>query len=283
MHDGTLADFIAQRIAGGASATTINRSSEIGRTILNRASRSYRDDDGRPWLEGVPPLIAMLPESRRLPYPITWEEQDRLFPRLPAHLQRMAIFAVNTGLRDANLCGLEWTWEVVVPELGRSVFIIPAEVFKSKRDHVVVLNDAAWSIVEAQRGMHPLWVFPFRGRRIETLNNTGWQNARKEVGLRSVRVHDHRHTFACRLRAAGVSAEDRSTLLGHATHSMSGHYASADVGLLLDQANHVLERAGTRTVLRLASDASRGMPLWINRPTAVPRLHEGLGSEALSR
>ena len=30
VHDGTLADFIALRIAGGASATTINRSSESG-------------------------------------------------------------------------------------------------------------------------------------------------------------------------------------------------------------------------------------------------------------
>jgi hypothetical protein len=29
------------------------------------------------------------------------------------------------------------------------------------------------------------------------------------------------HTFACRLRAAGVSAEDREALLGHAHHSMA--------------------------------------------------------------
>jgi hypothetical protein len=37
-------------------------------------------------------------------------------------------------------------------------------------------------------------------------------------------------SFACRLRAAGVSAEDRAALLGHAEHSMSQHFASADVG-----------------------------------------------------
>ena len=30
-------------------------------------------------------------------------------------------------------------------ELGRSVFVVPAESFKSRRDHVVILNDAAWS------------------------------------------------------------------------------------------------------------------------------------------
>jgi hypothetical protein len=43
-------------------------------------------------LDALPPVTAMLPESGRQPYPITWEEQDRLFPRLPAHLQRMVLF-----------------------------------------------------------------------------------------------------------------------------------------------------------------------------------------------
>src|SRR5437867_13006051 len=69
----------AAHLAAGKSATTINRSLEVVRTILNRAARSYRDADGRPWLEALPPLITMLPESPRSPYPITWKEQDALF------------------------------------------------------------------------------------------------------------------------------------------------------------------------------------------------------------
>ena len=137
--------FIADRLAGGVTATTINRSLEVVRTILNRSARAYRDDDGRPWLAGVPPLITTLPESRRAPYPITWEEQDRLFARLPARLARMVLFTVNTGLRESNACKLQWPWEVAVPEVGRSVFVIPPEAFKSKRAHVVILNDVAWS------------------------------------------------------------------------------------------------------------------------------------------
>src|SRR4030095_7221358 len=72
VHDATLAPFIASRIAAGASATTINRSLEVVRAILNRAARSYRASDGTPWLTGVAPLITMLLESRRAPYPITW-------------------------------------------------------------------------------------------------------------------------------------------------------------------------------------------------------------------
>ena len=37
----------------------------------------------------------------------------------------------------------------------------------------------------------------------------------EEVKLHQVRVHDLKHTFGRRLRAAGVSFEDRQDLLGH--------------------------------------------------------------------
>jgi len=189
VHDGTLASFIADRIASGVTATTINRSLEVVRTILTRAARSYRDDDGRPWLETMPPLIRMLPETPRAPYPITWDEQDRLFTKLPARLARMVLFAVNTGLRESNVCGLEWTWEVPVPEIDRSVFVIPPEAFKSRRAHVVILNDVAWSIIESQRGLHPIWVFPYPGGTSQ---------------------HDEQHRVAARATRAGLAQRAHS-------------------------------------------------------------------------
>jgi integrase len=130
----------------------------------------------------------------------------------------------------------------------------------------VIFNDAAWSIIQAQRGLSAVWVFPHRGRPIGTMNNNGWQRARREAGLNQVRVHDLRHTFACRLRAAGVSVEDRAALLGHADRSIAGHYASADVRRLIHEANLVLRREATCTVLRVAN----GTPLRISRR---PTLH----------
>jgi len=253
VHDETLQPLVEARLAGGVSATTVNRTLEVARAILHRAARAYRDEDGLPWLEIAPPLITMLRESPRLPHPLTWEEQDALFRRLPDHLGHMALFAVNTGLRDANLCGLQWSWELPIPELARSVFVIPAEAFKSRRPHVAVLNDAAWSIVQTQRGKHPQWVFPFRGRCLDGMNNNGWQRARRKAGLPDVRVDDLRHTFATRLRAAGVAEEDRCALLGHAVRTMSELYASADVGRLMALANRVLDRVEIRTILRVAS------------------------------
>ena len=253
IHDGTLRQFIDLRLAEGVGATTINRSLEVMRTILHRASRAYRDEDGRPWLERATPLISMLTESPRSPFPITWKVQDALFQRLPDHLQRMALFAVNTGARKSNICGLRWTWEVPVPEVGRSVFVSPPVAFKSRRSHVMILNDAAWSIVQAQRGLHPDFVFVFRKKPVRSMNNTAWKKARREVELPQVRIYDLRHMFAARPRAADVSAEDRAALLGHACYSMPAHYASADLGRLIELANRVLERTSTRTILRVAN------------------------------
>jgi integrase len=271
VHDQTLQCFVKARLAGGASATTINRSLEVVRTILNRAARSYRDPDGRPYLEAMPPLITMLPEHRARPTPSPGRNRTGFSAGYLRTSRAWRSFAVNTGLRDSNLCGLEWAWEVAVPEVGRSVFVIPPQAFKSKRAHVVILNDVAWSIVEEQRGKHPVWVFPYRGKAVRTINNTAWQRARRETDLQPVRVHDLRHTFACRLRAAGVSQEDREVLLGHANHSMAGHYASADVGRLLGQANLILNRQETRTVLRVAY--SGVSELWIkgHAPVTQPQ------------
>jgi integrase len=254
VHDDTLRPLIDARLAEGVSATTINRTLEVARTILHRAARAYRDDDGMPWLELAPPLITMLPEDPRPPYPISWDEQERIFRRLPDHLAHMALFAVNTGLRDSNLCGLRWSWEVPIAQLGRSVFVIPREAFKSRRPHVVILNHAAWSIVESRRGKHADWVFTFRGKPVQTMNNTAWQRARRNAELSMVRIHDLRHTFATRLRAAGVHEEDRAALLGHAWRSMPEHYASADVRRLIDLANRVLDRSAEAvTILRVAN------------------------------
>lgn len=263
---------LAGRSATGAPArvvkpATVNRALEVARTVLNRAARVWRNSDGTPWL-GAAPLIEMLDEeaTRRAPRPLSWADQGQLLKHLPPHLERMALFALNTGARDENVCGLLWAWEVPVPEVGRSVFVVPASEFKSKRPHVLVLNDVAWRIVQSQRGKHAECVFVYRRerevniekapvmkyRRIETMNNTGFQAAREAAGIR-VRVHDFRHTYGQRLRDAGVPEEDRALLLGHAIEGMAQHYASATVARLVDMANRVSETRDRTTLLRVVN------------------------------
>jgi len=54
-----------------------------------------------------------------------------------------------------------------------------------------------------------------------------------------VRIHDLKHTFGRRLRAAGVSEETRAVLLGHKTRSMTTHYSAAELAELLDAVNRI--------------------------------------------
>jgi integrase len=265
VHSGSLQSFCDSRINDDqVSSTTVNRTLEVVRSVLNKAARVWRQENGLPWLSSAP-LIEMLDETPRLPYPLTWEEQIKLFSELPGHLELMALFAVNTGLRDENICGLKWEWERFIPELKRSVFVIPSAEFKGNREHVAILNDAAWKVIEACRGTHPEYVFTYQNekkklpaKRIDTINNTAWQNARSRVSLTQVRVHDLRHTYAQRLREAGVSNEDRAVLMGHATSNMSEHYATPTVSRLIDMANLVTKTRDAMTLLRVVNGNRNG-------------------------
>lgn len=265
VHSGSFESFIDERLNDDqVTATTVNRSLEVARTILNRSARVWRDDAGKAWLNTAP-LIEMLPETPRLPRPINWEEQKRLFEELPTHLHRMALFSVNTGLREENVCGLKWEWERKIPELNRSVFVVPASEYKGKRPHVVIMNDVAHNVMEACRGTHKEYVFTYHRQvkdskliqhmpdRVDCINNTAWQKARARAQLQDVRVHDLRHTFAQRLRDAGVAKEDRSALLGHAIEEMSEHYATPTVARLIEMANLVQQTRDSTTLLRIVN------------------------------
>lgn len=136
-----------------------------------------------------------------------------------------------------------------VPQLDTSVFHIPQEFVKNGDERLVVLNDVACSVVTARRGKHPTHVFAHRGKPLARMLNNGWRRAREAVGLDSVRVHDLKHTFGRRLRAAGVSFEDRQDLFGHRSGRITTHYSAAELTRLIEAANSVCERNGNRPEL----------------------------------
>lgn len=131
-----------------------------------------------------------------------------------------------------------------MPELDTSVFIIPCEHIKNGEERLVVLNRMAKSVVEHQRGLHPVHVFvrecvDHELRPVAKIYGTAWKGARRRAadtwseqheepapeGFREIRVHDLKHTFGRRLRAAGVCFEDRQDLLGHRSGRITTHYS----------------------------------------------------------
>ena len=249
LHMGAMRAWVEQRRSEGVSVGTINHGLKVVRRILNLAATEWTDEHGMSWLAAAP-KIRLLPDTeKRLPHPLSWDEQDRLFRALPSHLSEMALFAVNTGCRDGEICRLRWSWEVAVPELAISVFIVPAALVKNGEDRLVVLNCVAQSVIDSVRGKHPTSVFGFRGRPVTRMLNTAWMRARDSARLPSVRVHDLKHTFGRRLRAAGVSFEDRQDLLGHRSGRITTHYSGAELSRLIEAANKVCERSEGRPEL----------------------------------
>jgi len=242
VHMETLVSFIEARQQEGLKTKSINLALGVVRHILNLAAGKWRDENGLTWLH-VAPKIEMLPDNdKRPPYPLSWTEQASLFQELPAHLAEMALFKVNTGCREAEVCGLRWEWEVPIPQLNTCVFLIPGNHVKNGDDRLVVLNHVAHDVIESRRGKHPEYVFTYKGHSIRRMNNNAWRKAQMRAGL-DVRVHDLKHTFGRRLRSAGVSFEDRQDLLGHRSKRITTHYSAAELENLLDAANKVCEQS----------------------------------------
>ncbi|MBV1959846.1 MAG: site-specific integrase [Pseudomonadales bacterium] len=241
VHLGTLQPFIDARRQQGVKTKTINLALATVRRILNLAARLWRDDQGLTWLESAPLIQLLRVNDAREPYPLSWEEQGRLFTALPDHLQQMCLFKVNTGCRDREVTQLRWDWEFLVPQLSTSIFVIPGNYVKNREDRLIVLNRVASEIIEKVRGNHPDYVFTYKGNPIERIGNNGWKRAREKAGLENVRVHDLKHTFGRRLRAAGVSLETRKVLLGHRNGDITTHYSAPEVEELITAANKVCE------------------------------------------
>ncbi|WP_342748399.1 hypothetical protein [Solemya velesiana gill symbiont] len=127
IHMGTLQQLIEYRRNKGVKTATHNHDLKLIRRIVNLAASEWIDEHGLTWLQAAPKIKLFPVRGARRPYPLTWEEQNLLFHALPSYLAQMALFAVNTGCRDNEICNLQWAWEerIRADDLDTSVFIIP--------------------------------------------------------------------------------------------------------------------------------------------------------------
>ncbi|MEM7402023.1 MAG: tyrosine-type recombinase/integrase [Pseudomonadota bacterium] len=264
IHNETLEPYVQHRRGLGIKSSTISRELGLVIRILTLSARLWRDDKGRPWLDTIPMIIKPNWNDKREPYALSWEEQRKLFRELPDHLHRMALFKVNSGPRDHEVCGLRWDWEVPLPKLNTSIFVVPGKPIpgtdwtgtKNKEDRVIVLNRIAKSVVDEVRGQHPTYVFTYRGARVNRMNNSAWKKARKRAGI-PIRVHDLRHTFGRRLRAAGVPNETRKDLFGHTSGDITSHYSTAEIQELIDAVELLVEqKSGKSPPITLLTQAA---------------------------
>jgi hypothetical protein len=127
---------------------------------------------------------------------------------------------------------------------------------KNGLDRYVILNRIAKSVIESCRGHHPEFVFTCDKQPIAGINNNGWKAARRRAakrypkhfggrpcppGFLKIRVHDLKHTYGHRLRAAGVGFEDRKILLGHKSDHVTTHYSAPEIGALIQASEKVCD------------------------------------------
>lgn len=213
---------------------TYNRYRGMINAILNRAK-----EEG--WLTKLPDL-AVKPSGKAKPRtwltPAQWE---RLYAELPAHMKPMAQFAIETGLRQANVLQLRWAQV----DLGRRLVWIEGEDTKAGKAIPIPLSSGAVHVLESQQGRHPEFVFTYRERPIKEIK-TAFISAcvRADVGAyvdgryRGFTWHGFRHTWATWHVQNGTPLNVLQNLGGWSDLRMVMNYAHHTAGYLASFADN---------------------------------------------
>ena len=156
---------------------------------------------------------------------LTKEEAQRLLDAINQteqniHLKYIVPMLILTGARkgevlraryeDFNLNQLTWTIPISKSGKKRILPITPQllELYNS---------------IPKTNGEY-LFASPVTGKPYVSIYNS-WNSARTKAGLKDVRMHDLRHSFASALVNSGRSLYEVQTLLGHSTSKMTQRYA----------------------------------------------------------
>jgi integrase len=210
------------------SAATVNRMLALLRSILRHASKAGK-------LDSVP-TIALAPERKAEPEPLSRDQVRALLAEIPPHLRAPLALALATGLREQNVLRLEWARV----DLERRALWISNTATKNRRTLAIALSPDAVAILEGQRGRNARWVFPSpRGTGpLTRASNTGWYAARDRAGVQA-RWHDLRHTWASWQAMAGASLRDLMELGGWTSQAMALRYTHLNAEHLQQAASRV--------------------------------------------
>ncbi len=168
---------------------TVNRVLKLLLAVLNVAV--YRE-----WLDQVPKIKLLAEPKKRVRWLIP-QEAERLLPLLPSHLADMAQFTLETGVRRANVTGLEWSQI----DLARKTAWIHPDQAKARKPISVPLSDEAIAVLMRQKEKkrhvdYTQSVFVYDGKPVKETSTKAWYKGLKAAGIKNFRWHDLRHTWA---------------------------------------------------------------------------------------
>jgi integrase len=220
-------------LAEGVSNSTVNRRLKLLRSILRKAVHDWD------WLSQVPRMRMLKEPIGRVRF-LTKDDAARLLRELPEHLRTMVVFSLATGLRQGNVKNLRWAQV----DLAKRMAWVEAGEAKARRAIPVPLNPDALRVLEAQAGRHPVYVFTFRGQRIEQINTKAWRGALERAGIENFRWHDLRHTWASWHAQNGTPMNVLQELGGWSSSEMVQRYAHLSMEHLEGYAERYAQRSG---------------------------------------
>jgi len=234
----TINQVTTGRLADGLSHASVNRHLEVLRAVLRRA----RDD--WEWVDTIP-TVKMLDEPKRRIRWLTEEQATTLLTELPEHIRAMARFSLATGLREANVTGLEWSQV----DLPRRIAWIHADQAKAEKAIPVPLNTDAVIVIRQQIGKHKHRVFSYKGNPVKKAGTAAWRKALARAGIENFRWHDLRHTWASWHVQAGTPLHALQEMGGWESAEMVKRYAHLG-------ADHLAEYAGNISGLKVVDEKS---------------------------
>jgi integrase len=153
------------------------------------------------------------------------EEEPRLLAQCRderAHLYRMIIVAVGTGMRKGDQLRLRWT----KVDFQRNVIYVPNQ--KTGHDYTVPMNKDVRNVMlqlkkEAAKDAEFVFVNPRTNQPYTDIKKAfAW--ACDKAKITDLHWHDLRHTFGTRLGEAGFSDSTIAELMGHTSVSTTRRY-----------------------------------------------------------
>jgi integrase len=208
--------YRAERLKADVTKSTVNREITIMKKMFNLAiDWSFTE------LNPVQKIKLFSEKDRQKERLLTEEEEKRLLAACPAYVRPIIETALNTGMRRGEIFNLEWK-QVDLKE--RAIQVVYT---KSGRDRIIPINDRMHRVLLNQKQLNgkSLYVFPNSntGRPFTDIKKS-FKCACENTGIKDLRFHDLRHTFASRLVRAGVDLITVRDLLGHFSVRVTQRY-----------------------------------------------------------
>ena len=202
------------------SAGAANFALQSLRQIFNRARRdgliASNPTQGIA-LNPRPPMMRFLSGEERQGLLDILEQREKMHPKLRPNCDIIRLLML-TGCRKSEIVEMKWAW------IREGQIHLPQSKTGGR---IVWLSKEAEAIIARQPKTGSQFVFPHPEdlNRCHPFSHAFWRTTRCKAGLKDVRIHDLRHSFASHAIQQGVPLPIISKLMGHSNLRMTLRYA----------------------------------------------------------